>query len=279
MCQELQVWPPFSVTTAIGGQQHDVRVLGVEPAVLVVLAPGAPERQPALAAVDGLPRDRAGHDQLVRILRMWQRHRQVAATDAPGRPGIAADERPALAGIIAAIDAAGAPALIEETGLVGAGDRGIEPARICGEIARFACTTTGSRWVGRPGRAAIGGLEDPTVGTARTAFSRPLPLFPGRMSGGVGGSMSHVVRTCVLVLVEHLLERGHRRAIGTPLLVGPRGDRGAKIRSGLRGSMARPGSAARRRPRCPGPPRRPICRPRSRWTGQDGEDLPRCRRR
>src|SRR4029450_7621922 len=45
----------------IGRQQHDVGVFGFEPAILIILAARCTlERQPALAAVRGLPRDRVG---------------------------------------------------------------------------------------------------------------------------------------------------------------------------------------------------------------------------
>ena len=64
--QLLHVSPPFSeIDRALIGREHDdVGVVGIDPAVLVVLAARCSlEWRPGLAAVGGLPRDGAGDDE------------------------------------------------------------------------------------------------------------------------------------------------------------------------------------------------------------------------
>ena len=92
--------------TLIGCEHHDLRVVRIDPAVLVVIAAGgAPEGGERAAAVDRLPGHGAGDDHLVSVLGVEQRHGDVAATDAARGAGVLGDADPALAGIVGAKDA------------------------------------------------------------------------------------------------------------------------------------------------------------------------------
>src|SRR5206468_2668207 len=92
----------------IGHEVYDVRVHRADERVLIIVAAGrALERRPRLAAVDRLHRYGAGHDDDVGILRIYYRHREVAAADARRRTRIVRDLLPALARINALKDAHG----------------------------------------------------------------------------------------------------------------------------------------------------------------------------
>ncbi len=128
----------------VGDDEQDVRVVGIDPDLLIVVAAGrAAHGRPREAAVLGAPEHgRAAVDDVL-VLRIDGDGRQIAAADAPERT------RVLLEATTAAAAASAAPA----TG----GDRRIEH--------------------GRPVLAAVGGLVEGDrsgdVGRARTTTARP----------------------------------------------------------------------------------------------------------
>src|SRR5271168_4334211 len=73
----------------IAGQCDDVRVVGIDEDVLIVVAAGcAAQSGPGLAGVGRLPRHNGRHIHRIWVLRVYLRHRYVAAADPCLRPGI-----------------------------------------------------------------------------------------------------------------------------------------------------------------------------------------------
>ena len=210
----------------VGGEQDDVGVVRVDPAVLIVLpAWSALERRPGLPAVGRLPRHGARHDHDVGILRMRDRHRQVAATDPASRPRIGRDTRPRFAGIIAAIQADRA-AIARRAGLVVAGHGCVQPFGICRRNREIRLDDDRQSSRERlPRRATIYRLEHAAVGAGpHRVLPRALTFLPHRGVHGLGVRRIDVdvVAASVLILREHLFEglAAIGRAINAALVVG-----------------------------------------------------------
>src|SRR6267378_4289855 len=85
----------------IAGQQNNVRVVWIDPDVLVIVASRrTAERHPGLTAVAGLPTDRAGYINHFGIFWIEARNREIAATDSTRWSGILCGYRPVVASII-----------------------------------------------------------------------------------------------------------------------------------------------------------------------------------
>src|SRR5712691_11402189 len=79
----------------IGDEQDDVRIAGVDPEILIIVAAWrALEGHPVLSAVDGLHRDGGGYDHDVRIFRIDNRIRQITPTDSRSRTSVVRDLGP-----------------------------------------------------------------------------------------------------------------------------------------------------------------------------------------
>ena len=189
----------------IARHDDDVRIVRIDPHVLVVIAAGgALEGNPRLAAVEGFVRDGARHDHVVGVLRIDRGNREIAAADAAGRTPVRSCLRPGFPRVIRAPER---DARVDRDGRVqplriAGGDRevGLRDVAVLGEAA-FQLL---------PRRAAIGGLVDaaPQAAPLRV-LPRSLALLPQR---GIDDARVrwidvHVVAARVLVLVENLLER------------------------------------------------------------------------
>src|SRR5258705_12704751 len=89
----------------VAGQNDDVRVVRINPNVLIIVAARcAAKRRPGLASVGRLPGDNACRIDNVRVLSVDAEHCEIATTNASGRPRISSDLHPMIAAIVGAID-------------------------------------------------------------------------------------------------------------------------------------------------------------------------------
>src|SRR5258708_1290662 len=88
----------------ITDQENNVRVVGIDPEILIIVATGrATKSGPCLAAIGRAHGYRAGAVNDVCILRIHARYGEIPATDPPRRAGIVANFGPAFSGVIATI--------------------------------------------------------------------------------------------------------------------------------------------------------------------------------
>ena len=188
----------------IGHHEHDVRLQRVDPEPLVVVTAGrSAKAPPGDAAIRALPRHHVHGVHRVRIAWVHGDGRKVVAP--PEDPAVGRGTRPAGTRIVAPIEAALGPR----------GGRHEDPAGVArtdADAKASQAISCGRDSTGelRPGRAAIGALEEPRVGTApRGILPWALPRFPehGVHRIGIIGRQHHVGGAGVLVLEEHPLER------------------------------------------------------------------------
>ena len=194
----------------VGGEQDDVRVVRVDPDVLVVVAARrAAQAGPGLAAVLRAHGDDGGAVDDVRVLRVDGHHRQIAAADPHQRPWVVGDALPGGAGVVRAVEPLPLARLVAAAGrrrqqrvdAVGPArrDRQVGLHDLVGEAAGELA----------PVVAAVGRLEDAAVAAAIVVvvLPRPLAALPeGRVDDlRVGRIDVDVVGAGVLVEEEHLL--------------------------------------------------------------------------
>src|SRR6185437_4485499 len=204
--------------TLVSDEQDDVAVEGVDPGLLVIVAPGcAADGGPGRAAVFGAPEDGRADIDHVRVGAIHRHGGEIAAADAGQGTGIAAGASPILAAIggLHELDgrgaAAAATACSGSTRRGGGCDGSVEDLGIRGgdgEVGLEDGRQAASELV--PGGAAVGGFEDAAAGAVEAeVFGEALLLLPEcgvddlrilRINGDVVGAG-------VLVLIEDLLER------------------------------------------------------------------------
>ena len=137
----------------IADQKNNVRIVGVDPQILIVVAARRPAKTgPGFAAVVGLHGYGAGAINDVRILGIYFWNGKVAAADASGRARIISRLVPAFSSVVGTVDRKHAGSSAES---------GIETMAIAGSngdvnLREIFRETVGQRM---PGVSAIGGLE------------------------------------------------------------------------------------------------------------------------
>jgi hypothetical protein len=193
----------------VAHQQHNLRVRGIHPHILVVVAArSSPETHPRLAAVFRLAGHNAGRIHHVRIGRVRHRDRQITAANLHRRTSIVGDLSPALARVVRPVETQPASARIWP--FVLRRQRRIQPPRLAlrhrhvnlHQVRRQPLLQL------RPRCAPIGRLEQPTMGAliAVLVLPRSQPRIPHRRIHHLRiGRIEHHVRPArVLVLVQHL---------------------------------------------------------------------------
>ena len=209
----------------IRNEQDDVRVVRIDPGVLVVVSAGRTfERHERLRAVGGLVRDDVGHDQRVGILGIDDGHRLVRAVRGTHVRGRA---RPRVARVVRSIDsrvekgaggaATAAASAAATASTAGAGSRArsfnqrIQSTRIARRDRHLGVDDVGQAVPKlRPRLPAVGRFEDAAAGAApRAVLPRPLAFLPQRRVDDVGirGIDIDVLAAGVGILVEDFLKR------------------------------------------------------------------------
>ena len=189
----------------IGHEEHDLRIARVDPQALVVVAAGgAADGRPVLPAVGRLPGLHVRGVGDVGIGRIDRDRREIGG--ASPHPVIGVRARPVLAGVVRAVDPAGAAGIDRRVQPVGVARCNRDPDAT--QSVRRKCRETLGELP--PRRAAVGGLVEPGSRPLKDAvFPRGLSRFPEH-----GVDRVRVVRrelqvraTRVLVLGEHLFKR------------------------------------------------------------------------
>jgi hypothetical protein len=202
----------------VGGEDHHVGAVGVDPDPLVVVAPRrAAKGRERLPAVRRLPGHDRGDEDRVGVRRVHAHLGRVVRARDHARVGV--DAPPALPGVVRAVDTGPLPRLhgrVHPPRIAGS-DRDPDPAEALREGGQAGLdrppAVSAVRRLVEP--AALAG-EDPVL-------PRSLPRLPedGIHRVRVAGAEGHVGRADVLVDVEELLERlaAVCRAVDPPLLV------------------------------------------------------------
>ena len=142
---------------------------------MIIITPGrAFERNPVLAAVHRLHRDRGRHDQNIRISRINDRIWQITPTDSRSGTSVVGDLGPRLARVVAAVDAHGG------RWSVGCYRR-VQPLRVARRDRQVHLIDGRGKTVGErlPRLAAVGGFEKTTTASRpRRVLPRTLALLP-----------------------------------------------------------------------------------------------------
>src|SRR5580658_4951420 len=89
----------------IANKQNDVRIIGIDPHILIVVAAGSTAKtRPSFPAIRRFHRHRARAIDDIWVFRINFRHRQITAADAAGWPSIGGDALPVFARIIGTIN-------------------------------------------------------------------------------------------------------------------------------------------------------------------------------
>ena len=184
----------------VAGEENNLRVVGIDPDVLVIVAAGrAAPAFPGLATVGRLPANHTRRINDVRIFRIDPHHRQIAAADPRARAFIGRGQGPVFAGVIRAIKFPG----------VEGGDGGKERARVarCNRELGLDDVVRQTLRQLLPGPPAVGRFENAAVGPV------PIPVFPWTLARFPERGVSdlriarielHIGRAGVFILVERL---------------------------------------------------------------------------
>src|SRR5229473_7291346 len=161
-------------SSLIADQNNDVGIIGVDPQVLIVVtARCAAEAAPGLAGIRGLHGHGARAVNDVGILRVHLRSREIATADAPCGTGIVGHARPALAGIVGAVNPKSATA---------GGYGCVQATRIAGSDGYIDLREITRQAVGEsmPGIPSVRRFEKATCGSIEqvVVFPRTLARFP-----------------------------------------------------------------------------------------------------